>query len=209
MKLTSGQVYHVYNRGNNRQRLFFEKENYDYFLSKVRKYLIPNCDILAYCLMPNHFHFLIHANKRSTKFFRRSNVRTNKLIVPKPKMSYFSKGIQLLLSSYAKSVNKRFTRSGSLFRQNTKWKQTSDELFSFDYSLSCFKYIHQNPVIAGFVQSPADWKYSSYREYAGLSSEKPICNLKLAKQLLALEKNDMFNLSNLEIPTEVLKKIFK
>ena len=209
MKLTSGQVYHVYNRGNNRQRLFYHKENYTYFLSKVHQYLVPNCDLLAYCLMPNHFHFLIHANKRSAKLYRRSNIRTNKLIAPRPKMSYFSKGLQLLLSSYAKSVNKRFTRSGSLFRQNTKWKKTSDDLFSFDYSVSCFKYIHQNPVTAGLAQSPADWKYSSYREYAGLSTDPPLCNLKMAKHLLSLEKNDMLNLSNLEIPTEVLKKIFK
>ena len=209
MKLKSGEIYHVYNRGNNRQRLFYEEENYLYFLTKVRQYIVPNCDILAYSLMPNHFHFLIHANKRSVRLFRRSNVKSARLVVTRPKMSVFSKGIQLLLSSYAKSVNKRFTRSGSLFRQNTKWKKTSDELFSFDYTLPCFLYIHQNPVSAGLVRSPGDWKYSSYREYAGLTSDPPICNLQLAKELLALEKNDMFNLSNLEIPTEVLKKIFK
>lgn len=209
MKLNQGDIYHVYNRGNNRQRLFYDEENYQYFLKKVRKYLVYNCDILAYCLMPNHFHFLVHANKRSIKLFRRSKVRAGKPAVPRPKMTCFSKGIQLLLSSYAKSVNKRFTRSGSLFRQNTKCKKTSDELFSFDYSLSCFQYIHRNPVMAGLVASPEDWAYSSYREYMGLASHDPICNLALAKQLLSLEKNDMFNLSNVEVPTEILKKIFQ
>lgn len=209
MKLKSGEIYHVYNRGNNRQRLFYDKENYYYFLAKVRQYLAPNCDILAYCLMPNHFHFLIHATKKSGRLFRRTNVLTNKPVIPRPKMTMFSKGLQLLLSSYAKGINRKYTRSGSLFRQNTKWKKTSDELFSLDYSLSCFTYIHNNPVTAGLVSSPEDWEFSSYREYAGLSSSEPICNINLSKQLLSLERNDMFNLSKIEIPTEILKKIFK
>ncbi len=79
-----------------------------------------------------------------------------------------------------------------------------------DYSLSCFKYIHNNPVTAGLVHSPDDWEFSSYREYAGMSPGEPICNVKLCKELLSLERNDMFNLSNLEIPTEVSEKyIFK
>jgi REP element-mobilizing transposase RayT len=209
MKLKSGEIYHVYNRGNNRQRLFYERENYLLFLQKVRNYVVPQCDILAYCLMPNHFHFLIYANKTSVKAFRTSSVRSKKLKVPRPKMSRFSKGLQILLSSYAKAMNKRYSRNGSLFKQNTKWKRTSDELFSFDYSLSCFQYIHYNPVSAGLVQSPESWEFSSYREYSGQISGAPICNLVLGKQLLALDKNELFTLSNMEVPTEILKKIFK
>ncbi len=209
MKLKSGEIYHVYNRGNNRLRLFYDKENYHLFLSKMKQYISPNCDILAYCLMPNHFHILVHANKKSSMLYRRSNITSEKLVISKPKMTRFSKGLQLLLSSYAKAMNKRYTRSGSLFRQNTKWKRTSDELFSFDYSLSCFMYIHNNPVAAGLVQSPEEWEFSSFREYAGLTTSEPICNVRLAKTLLSLERNDIFNLSATEIPTEVLKKIFK
>ncbi|MDZ4747734.1 MAG: transposase [Saprospiraceae bacterium] len=209
MKLKSGEIYHVYSRGNNRQRVFYDRENYLLFLSKIRVYLSPQCDMLAYCLMPNHFHFLVHANKKSARVFRRTHILTNSSITPKPKMSMFSKGLQLLLSSYAKSINRRYTRSGSLFRQNTKWKKTSDEMFSLDYSLSCFSYIHYNPVTAGLVNSPEDWEFSSYREYAGLTRDEPICNLELGKSLLCLQPNDMFNLSSREIPNEILKKIFK
>ena len=209
MKLKSGEIYHVYNRGNNRLRLFYDKENYYLFLSKMKQYLSPNCDILAYCLMPNHFHLLVHANKKSAMLYRRSNITAEKLVISKPKMTRFSKGLQLLLSSYAKAMNKRYTRSGSLFRQNTKWKKTSDELFSFDYSLSCFMYIHNNPVSAGLVQFPEEWEFSSFREYAGFNKNEPICNVQLCKTMLNLEKNDIFNLSAKEIPTEVLKKIFK
>jgi putative transposase len=209
MKLKSGEIYHVYNRGNNRQRIFYDAQNYQMFLSKIKEYISPQCDVLAYCLMPNHFHLLIHANKRSVQLYRRTHTLTNKPITPRPKMTLFSKGLQLLLSSYAKALNKRYTRSGSLFRQNTKWKKTSDEMYSLDYSLSCFIYIHNNPVTAGLVSSPEDWAYSSYREYAGLIKYEPICNLELGKTLLSLQQNDMFSLSSREIPTEVIKKIFK
>jgi hypothetical protein len=70
-------------------------------------------------------------------------------------------------------------------------------------------YIHNNPVAAGLVQSPEEWEFSSFREYAGLTTSESICNVKLAKTLLSLERNDIFNLNATEIPTEVLKKIFK
>jgi putative transposase len=55
MTIEPHQLYHVYNRGNNKQKIFFEKENALDFLRRIRKYLSPNCEILAYCLMPNHF----------------------------------------------------------------------------------------------------------------------------------------------------------
>ena len=65
MEFFENELYHIYNRGNNKQRIFFKPENYLYFLKKVRTYIHPNCDILAYCLMPNHFHFLVNSDKRT------------------------------------------------------------------------------------------------------------------------------------------------
>ena len=59
MHFEKNLIYHVFNQGNNKQPIFFERENYLYFLRKMRKYLRPNADILCYCLMPNHFHWLI------------------------------------------------------------------------------------------------------------------------------------------------------
>jgi putative transposase len=216
MKLKSGEIYHIYNRGNNRQRLFYERENYYYFLAKARQYLAPNCDFLAYCLMPNHFHFLIHANHKTTSPYGRRIKKGLKqsLILQEPlttglKMNRFSKGLQLLLSSYAKGINKKYSRSGSLFRQNTKSKQTSSELFSEDYTLPCFIYIHNNPVTAGLVHYPDEWEFSSMREYKGLCGNNPLCNLELAKQLLSLDRNEIAYLNNVEMPTEVIRKIFK
>ena len=50
--------YHIYNRGNNRVAIFFEPDNYLYFLKKVKAYLIPVADVLVYCLMPTHYHIV-------------------------------------------------------------------------------------------------------------------------------------------------------
>lgn len=57
--MLAGQFYHVYNRGNNHENLFYSHENYRYFLEKWQQYLTDYVDTYAYCLLPNHFHFLI------------------------------------------------------------------------------------------------------------------------------------------------------
>lgn len=209
MKLKSGEIYHVYNRGNNRQRLFYDRDNYYYFLSKIKQYLLPNCDMLAYCLMPNHFHFLIHANNKTTRRCKNRIILPDTPRIPALEMSRFSKGIQLLLSSYAKGINKKYSRSGSLFRQNTKSKQTSSEYFSDDYSLQCFMYIHNNPVTAGLVQYPDDWEFSSIREYMELKNVNSLCNVEMGKKLLSLDVNEIQYLNKVELPTDVIRKIFR
>ncbi len=56
-----GHYYHLYNRGNNHQTIFFERENYLFFLRQFRHHVaVETADVLAYCLMPNHYHFLVH-----------------------------------------------------------------------------------------------------------------------------------------------------
>jgi REP element-mobilizing transposase RayT len=62
------QYYHFYNRGNNRQAVFMERDNYLYFLKGVKKYLCKHLDVLAYCLMPTHYHHLVRV--RPTPDFR-------------------------------------------------------------------------------------------------------------------------------------------
>jgi len=53
------QYYHFYNRGNNRQVVFMERENYVYFLKGIKRYLRGRVEVIAYCLMPTHYHILV------------------------------------------------------------------------------------------------------------------------------------------------------
>ncbi len=70
-KLYLGQHYHLYNRGINRGRIYFENENCLFFLRKMRQYLLPVMDVIAYCLMPTHYHVLVRVKeveeRRSSK----------------------------------------------------------------------------------------------------------------------------------------------
>jgi putative transposase len=175
MEFFRQNIYHIYNRGNNKQIIFFTEENYLYFLKKVRKYILPHCDMLAYVLMPNHFHFLIHADERTEKQLPGPAITRNVL----------SEGIRLLLSSYSKGVNKQEDRTGNLIQQKTKSKcvHNTSDINEKGYSDTCFYYIHQNPLRAGLVVKTEDWHYSSYRDYAGLRNGT-LCNRELAAKIL-------------------------
>ena len=191
MKLDPNEIYHLYNRGNNRQAIFFEEDNYRYFLEKVRVYLLPYCEFLAYSLMPNHFHFLIQADDRTVIPYRKGSKIYDDQKRNPVELTLFAWGLQRMLSSYARSINKRFNRTGSLFQQNTKSKKTSSDVFSEDYALKCFSYIHNNAVAAGLVSDPKDYIYSSYNDY--LNNDKgSICNIELGRKLLCLDQNEMF-----------------
>lgn len=171
MNLLQGDIYHVFNRGNNREVIFRRRSNYHHFLDGIRKYLLKRCDLLAWCLMPNHFHFLVHANESSVPVIQDLSFNRQQ----------FSQGIKQLLSSYAKSINKQEGRTGSLFQQKTKGLYVSDP--SEDYSLTVFHYIHQNPVRAGLVDRMEDWEFSSFNEYIG-KGKFCLCEKEMAASLL-------------------------
>jgi len=63
MNFYPNTLFHIYNQGNNRQQVFFTDENYYFFLWKMRAYLLPFGDMVAYCLMPNHFHWLFYVKE--------------------------------------------------------------------------------------------------------------------------------------------------
>ncbi len=178
MDFLANNIYHIYNRGNNRDLIFLKEGNYIYFLQKVRKYIYPHCNLLAYVLMPDHFHFLIHADGRTEKQESMANITRNVL----------SEGFRLLLSSYTKGINKQENRTGNLIQQNTKSKCVLDASNpgKDNYAITCFDYIHQNPVRAGIVDKIEDWHYSSYRDYAGLR-KGTLCEQLLARDLLGIE----------------------
>ena len=201
MQFHPGYTYHVYNQGNNRQQPFFELENYVYFLEKIRKGFLPHCDILAWCLMPNHFHFLITIHEN----YVHEDAIQNKEKIVNP----LNRQIGIIQSSYTKAINNRYGRSGSLFRQNTKAKSlTEQDRDKIDTGVNCFFYIHQNPLKAGLVKKLEDWEFSSFKDYAGMRNGD-LCNKDLAKDLFKLpnEPSKFYNLSYQTIPEEVVKRI--
>jgi putative transposase len=195
MKIIAGEVYHIYNQGNNQETIFYCDEDYLEFLNLFRKFVYTRCTVLAYCLMPNHFHFLIDATEGSAKLKRIGNIDSCEL----------SNGFRLLQSSYAQHVNNKYERTGSLFRQKAKAKSTAagDERYRF----IAFNYIHQNPLVAGLVAKMEDWKYSSFADYAGLRNGT-LCNKLLAEQLIGFDKSNFIKESYRSINPETLKDIF-
>ena len=74
MQFYENQFFHIYNQGNDCQTVFFKEENYDFFLWKMRAYLLPYGDLVAWCLMPNHFHWQFYVRKLA---ITREALRTN------------------------------------------------------------------------------------------------------------------------------------
>jgi putative transposase len=190
MQLEEGHVFHIYNQGNNRQRIFFEEENYHFFIKKMQVHLLPYCNILAYCLMPNHFHWMVEVLRLVVDTGAGAPAATHGVTQSHPVSSASStnlnNSIGILLRSYTRAINKRFGYSGSLFRGDTKaiCLTKNDELSPafFDtqygalinvsslemaYPQVCFNYIHYNPVKSRLVIRPEDWEFSSYLDYKG------------------------------------------
>jgi len=182
MNFEPGQIYHIYNRGNNSQTIFFQKKNYDFFLQKIKLHLLPYSVILAYCLIPNHFHILLS---------KKGDIKPKSL----------NDEIAIMLRSYTRAINIQEDRTGSLFQQKTKAKNVNE------YGLICMNYIHQNPYRAGLVKKLEDWEYSSFQEYFS-EIEDTICNCELALDLFRLnDKDEFYRLSNESISEDTIGKI--
>ena len=142
MKLQLDNYYHIYNMTNNDELLFKEEGNYEYFLNQYHKYLSGYFDMVTYCLMPTHFHFLVKVVSDQNKSLQQA--------------------IATFLSAYTKAINKRYNRHGSLFQPRTKARLIEEDI------LTVITYIHQNPVRAGLVNALEDWHYSGFGEIIDL-----------------------------------------
>jgi len=160
--------YHIYNRGINGTSLFYIPENYEHFLRLYEKYIDPIADTYAWCLMGNHFHFLVRIKMGDEIDL---NLLPNPVRVQnpdrvvkrlKPPHRYFSD----LFNSYSQAINKQQKRTGSLFESPFhRIPINSDKYFQ-----NLVIYIHQNPVHHGFTDDFRDYPWSSYNS---IISDKP------------------------------------
>ena len=138
-----GSFYHIYNRGAHQKTIFKDPANYSFVIEKIKQYSIQfHLSVIAYCLMPNHYHLLI-----------RQDGEYQAGLLP-----------QRVFNSYTKAFNNTYSHSGTLFQGNYKIKLIQEET----YLVHLCRYIHGNPVKDGLVSDPEDWIYSNYQEFVGL-----------------------------------------
>jgi len=136
--------YHIYNRGNNRERIFFEPDNYLFFLKKIKEYLVPVADVLVYCLMPTHYHVVGRVKQQ---------MQTSEILEISEVSAEVSKAMMKLSVSYTKAINKRFQCTGVLFQGQFQAKP----ILTSSYLLNLCRYIHGNPVKDGLVADISQW----------------------------------------------------
>lgn len=137
---SEADLFHVVARGVGRQIIFEDDDDRSWFVDKLaRTCRAGHADILAYCLMDNHVHLVLHVTGEAL-----------------PKL------MQELLGEYARRFNERHDRVGHLFQSRFK----SEPIDSETYLLQAVRYVHRNPETAGIALTQ-DYRWSSYREYLG------------------------------------------
>ena len=147
--LLPGNMYHVYNRGNNYERIFLKRSDCTEFLYSYEKYLRKIADLYAFALLANHFHFVIR-------------------ILDDCQDGDFSKEYSRFINHYTYRINKRDGRSGSLFLNPFKRIHINNE----DYLKRLIFYIHYNPEKHGAIENFRNSDFSSYKYY--IEYENPI-----------------------------------
>jgi len=137
-----GNYYHLYNRGVGKSLLFFNDDNYLYCLRLIKRNAQKfGVQVVAYCLMPNHYHFLLRQDSD----------------VP------LSKFINVLFNAYVQAVNRQQNRKGALFEGRFRHALVDRD----EYLIHLSRYIHLNPRKANLVSNLDDWPYSNYLEWVG------------------------------------------
>ena len=201
MHFNQEEVYHIYNRSNNSQKIFFNERNYLFFLNKVREEWLKYGDILCFCLMPNHFHFIIAPNEEACKY-----ITMEDKITP---MQNLSKAIGKTLSSYTRAINNQNKTTGTLFQKKTKAKSLIEDSIhsTHEYLETCFHYIHQNPLAANLITNLKYWLYSSYPDYYGYR-KGTLCNKEKLMSLLSYTEADFRNEEIKNLDDDIIQKLF-
>lgn len=167
-ELKEGYFYHIYNRGAGRKKIFWGKEDYQRFLQKYWYYMHVTTETFAYCLLQNHFHFLIRVltiEEQTTQFNNvRSSYPTGSFFgdhYPNTKPFNPSNQLRHLFNSHTRYVNTKIDRSGTLVEGTFKRKRIQDQQHL--NHLVC--YIHRNPIHHKITRKYSVYPYSSYNGY--------------------------------------------
>ncbi|MDN7124564.1 transposase [Pseudidiomarina terrestris] len=141
-----GVALHITQRGNNRQLIFRETEDYQRFAGLLIKYSDKyGIAVHAWMFMPNHIHLLVTPAERKT---------TGRMMM-------------CISGAYTRFYNNKYKRTGTLYEKRYFSALVDDD----DYALTIYRYIELNPVKAGLVAHPRQWHWGSYRHNAeGLQS---------------------------------------
>ncbi len=183
-----GEYYHVYNRGNGKSGVFLDGQDFGFFLLRLKQNLFPDekirnriqplppnsFSLISYCLMPNHFHLLLRQN---------SNIPTTKLLTK-------------VCTSYSMYFNKKYNHVGHVFQDQYKQINIDDDSYLVWLSL----YIHQNPKVAGIVNNPVDYPWSSCASFVG-TENNPLCD----KEIIATRYSNAQYLDLLNGSYEAIK----
>ena len=160
--LSPDNYYHIYNHGNADDNIFRNNGNYSYFLNRYAYYINPVAETCAYCLLPNHFHFIIHVKNEMDllKIMNKENVKTEKIRTD-GLPDFVNQQSSNFFNAYSKAFNKMYKRKGKRFRLPFKRKHLDTDA----YLLKAIHYIYSNPVHHAFVKNMNDWSYSSIHAY--------------------------------------------
>jgi len=199
---TPGVICHIYNRGNNKEKIFYDEQDYKAFLFRLglclgftEKELNENkllsmpysriritdlnknsFELYEFCLMPNHFHLMIK---------QISDVPISKLI-------------SKLCTSYVKYLNKKYKRVGHVFQDQFKAVLIKDN----SQLMWTSAYIHMNPVKDGLAKNPEDYKWSSYNDYVK-ERNLPIVKKEFLLEIFGSKENFKKQTLNFEENTDV------
>jgi REP element-mobilizing transposase RayT/DNA-directed RNA polymerase specialized sigma24 family protein len=139
-----GAVYHVTSRGDRREPIFVDDHDRQGFLDVVAQALSRfDAEILAYCLMGNHYHFVLHTRKANLSLLMRQ-----------------------INGVYTQAFNRQHNKVGHLFQGRFKAILVDRDA----YLLEVCRYVDLNPVRARMVKKPEAWAWSSYRAHVGLEN---------------------------------------
>lgn len=197
--LVTGEIYHIFNRGSEKRDTFLQPRDYErfrktfyyyQFSDKKPKFSFLNkaelnslkpissekyVEIISYCLMPNHFHFLLKQLKDSgiSKFF------------------------QQLCNSYSKYFNLKYGRVGPLWQNRFKAVLIEND----EQLIHVSRYIHLNPIVSGLLKHLDKYPWSSYQEYLNMPV---ICSPRIVLDLFESRENyKEFVMSQIDYGTEL------